>query len=174
MASVDWWVVSPGGNQSNGANSQVIQTAQGSAEDNALLSGGTVKVGSSNLARYLGPYQTQQQAKTAKPDSSLQFAGSLIGLGATSAIAGATANPALGSVAPAVGAATGTAAGAIGSTIGSVANFLQGLTTANLWIRVAKIIAGGAILLIGLAKITHLDQKVGSVASKAVKVAPFL
>jgi hypothetical protein len=60
------------------------------------------------------------------------------------------------------------------AAISSVADFLQGLTSANLWIRVAKIVVGGAILLIGLAKITGADKAIGGVAKKAVAVAPFL
>ena len=53
-------------------------------------------------------------------------------------------------------------------------DFLQGLTSANLWIRVAKVTVGGVILIVGISKLTGLDEKAGSIASKAVKIAPFL
>jgi hypothetical protein len=62
----------------------------------------------------------------------------------------------------------------IPNPLGSVVDFLQGLTSANLWIRVAKIIAGGAILIVGLVKLTGADKKAGGLAAKAVKVAPLL
>lgn len=45
--------------------------------------------------------------------------------------------------------------------------FLQGLTSANLWVRVAKVAIGGALLLIGLAKMTGFDNAVSDVAKKA-------
>jgi hypothetical protein len=74
----------------------------------------------------------------------------------------------------AVAAAPAAAVNAADTAIGSVEDFLQGLTSANLWIRVAKIIAGGAMLLIGIAKLTGLSNKAGSIASKAVMAAPLL
>jgi hypothetical protein len=55
-----------------------------------------------------------------------------------------------------------------------LAGFLSDLTSANLWIRVAKIGLGGAILLVGLAKLTGADQKLGGITAKAVKAAPLL
>jgi hypothetical protein len=55
-----------------------------------------------------------------------------------------------------------------------LAGFLADLTNANLWIRVAKIGIGGTILVVGLAKLTGADQKIGGVAAKAVKIAPLL
>jgi hypothetical protein len=51
---------------------------------------------------------------------------------------------------------------------------LANLTSANLWIRAGKILIGGAILIVGLAKLTGADQKVGGLAAKATKIAPFL
>jgi len=55
-----------------------------------------------------------------------------------------------------------------------LASFLADLTTANLWIRIAKVAIGGTIVIVGLAKLTGADQKAGSIAAKAVKVAPLL
>jgi hypothetical protein len=46
----------------------------------------------------------------------------------------------------------------LGSGIQSVTDFLKGLTAANLWIRVAKVAVGGALVLIGLAHITGADS----------------
>jgi hypothetical protein len=52
--------------------------------------------------------------------------------------------------------------------------FLGDITSANLWIRVAKVAVGGTILIVGLLKLTGADKTAGSIASKAVKVAPLL
>jgi len=52
-------------------------------------------------------------------------------------------------------------------------SFLQGLTSATLWIRVAKVVIGGAMLLIGLAKLTGADKTV-AVLGKAAAAAPLL
>lgn len=48
------------------------------------------------------------------------------------------------------------------------------VTSANFWVRAVKIGIGAAILIVGLAKLTGADQKVGGAAAKAVKIAPFL
>jgi hypothetical protein len=55
----------------------------------------------------------------------------------------------------------------------SVLGFLQGLTSAALWTRVAKVVIGGALLLIGAAKLTGIDKQV-AVLGKAVAKAPLL
>lgn len=66
---------------------------------------------------------------------------------------------------------TGTSA--TGSAIGSAFS-ISGISGTNLAIRLTKVLVGGILLLIGLAKITGADQKAGSVAAKAVKIAPLL
>lgn len=58
--------------------------------------------------------------------------------------------------------------------ISSVTDFLQGLTSANLWIRAAKIVIGGTILIVGLVKLTGADKAFGGAAATAVKISPFL
>lgn len=68
--------------------------------------------------------------------------------------------------------AAGEAASATG--ISSVTGFLSTLGSANLWIRVVKVIAGSIILFIGVAHLTGLDQKVTGIAGKAVAAAPLL
>jgi hypothetical protein len=60
------------------------------------------------------------------------------------------------------------------SDVSSVVGFLSDLGNKNLWIRVAKVMAGGIILIVGLMKLTGADKKVGGFAAKAVKVAPLL
>lgn len=82
-----------------------------------------------------------------------------------------------------VGGAVGAAGGAIGdvatgiqttSYLGSLGNLLAAFTSANLWIRVAKVAIGGTILIVGLVKLTGADKSAGGIAAKAVKAAPFL
>lgn len=60
------------------------------------------------------------------------------------------------------------------SALNAIQGLITGLTSANLWIRVAKMIIGGAMLLVGLAKLTGLDQKATGIAKTAVKAVPFL
>lgn len=60
------------------------------------------------------------------------------------------------------------------SAITSVEGFLSTLGDRNLWIRVTKILVGGVILIVGLAKLTGADNKVGGIVKKAVTVAPLL
>lgn len=60
------------------------------------------------------------------------------------------------------------------SKITSLSDFLSVLGEPDLWIRVAKVIAGGLILIVGLLKLTGTDKTIGGIAAKAVKVAPLL
>lgn len=55
--------------------------------------------------------------------------------------------------------------------VSGITGFLGGLTSANLWIRIAKGILGGALILLGVAKMTGIDNKV---ANAAIKAAPLL
>lgn len=51
---------------------------------------------------------------------------------------------------------------------------IGGISGTNLAIRLVKVIAGGVILIVGLAKLTGFDSKAGSVVQGAVKAAPLL
>jgi hypothetical protein len=76
----------------------------------------------------------------------------------------------IGATGTSVGAvATGVATG-IPSWEGAIGTFLGDLTSASLWVRIAKVLIGGAMLLVGIAKLTGA----GGIAAKAVKVAPLL
>ena len=63
--------------------------------------------------------------------------------------------------------------GSTGVSLASVEQFFGDLSSANLWIRVAKVIIGGALLIVGLAKLTGADKSV-AVLGKAVAAAPLL
>jgi hypothetical protein len=68
----------------------------------------------------------------------------------------------------------GTLPPVIPNPVQDINGFLSDITSANLWIRVAKIAIGGAILIVGLAKLTGTDQKLGNAVSSGVKYAPLL
>lgn len=92
-------------------------------------------------------------------------------------IAVATADLLLSSgVASTIGAAANTAGQVVGDTATGVASasYLPGLTSLlgaltdkNLWVRAAKVIIGGALVLIGLAHMTGADNAVAVAARKA-------
>jgi hypothetical protein len=50
------------------------------------------------------------------------------------------------------------------SGIDAVGALANDLTTQNLWIRVGKIVIGGALLLIGISRLTGADKALGDVA----------
>lgn len=56
----------------------------------------------------------------------------------------------------------------------ALAAFLSDLTSANLWIRVAKVTIGGTLLIVGLIELTGQSKNVKGIAAKAVKAAPLL
>ena len=96
---------------------------------------------SEQLVKWKGPFATEAQAKTAQ-------------------------NPQQQSVNPvndAVNAAQNSNAIPGLSQIGS---FFGALTSANTWIRVAKVIVGGVLLIVGLVHITGADNAVASIARK--------
>jgi hypothetical protein len=90
---------------------------------------------------------------------------------------GAGLAQAVGEAAIAGGTATGAVATGVATGLpsweGQIGAFLAALSSANTWIRVAKVIAGSAILIVGLAKLTGADQRAAPLA-KAVKLAPLL
>jgi len=59
------------------------------------------------------------------------------------------------------------------SGLAAIGAFFAGLSEKNTWVRVAKVVVGGAMVLIGLAKLTGLDDKVAGLG-KAVAAAPLL
>jgi hypothetical protein len=117
------------------------------ARKNAL--GGTpVTISVENIQWYniRGPYPTQAKANAA-----------ITGI--------QKAHPAPGAVAQATGNT-----GLPSSLTSGITGFLGALTSASTWIRVTKVIAGSALLLVGVAKLSGA----GGIAAKAVKVAPLL
>lgn len=70
-------------------------------------------------------------------------------------------------------AGAGAAQGGLSLYQNSIFQFLGQLSSANLWIRVAKVIVGGALLIVGAAKLTGADKQVATLG-KAVAKAPLL
>lgn len=116
---------------------------------------GTVSVENVNWYNIQGPYTTQAAANAAIP--AIQ-----------------AANPAPGVLGQVAADNSSNPLGAAASGFSSVTGLLSALGNANLWIRIVKVVAGGAILVIGLAKITGADQHLSGFAAKAVKAAPLL
>jgi hypothetical protein len=103
-----------------------------------------------------GPYTTQAAANAAIPAINKAHA--------SGGVAQQVAAAAAGTASPGAGGGSGT----------SVLGFLGALSSANLWIRVAKVAIGGTILLIGLAKLTGMDKNATGLAAKAIKAAPLI
>lgn len=160
MATVYWWIVpdSEADASSRPANAKLVTTPESGPQYDAWVHGNSYQ----GQSRFQGPFTSKQAALQAPAggESTLQQIKAGISAGAQSDVG-------------VIG--TGTRAEqAAKKTIPDLASFLAMLTDRNLWIRVVKIIAGGAILLVGLAKLTGMDKTAGSIASKAVKVAPLL
>jgi hypothetical protein len=121
----------------------------------------TISVENINWYNINGSFTTQAAANAAIPAiQKVNPAPGVIGSIANSGI------PGVSQIAGAVQTAT--------SSEQALQNFIGDLTSANFWVRVAKVIAGGAILIVGLVKLTGIDQKAGGIAASAVKAAPFL
>lgn len=58
--------------------------------------------------------------------------------------------------------------------VSSLQGFLGNITSANLWIRVAKVVLGGVILTVGIIELSGQSKNVKGIAGKAVKAAPLL
>jgi hypothetical protein len=113
--------------------------------------GPTISVENITWANVNGPYTSQSLANAAIP--AIQ-----------------KAEPAPNSIAA---TSVGSAVSSAESDVSSIEGFLSGLTSANLWIRVAKVALGSIMIIVGLVKLTGIASDSGLV-QKAVKVAPLL
>jgi hypothetical protein len=137
------------------------QFAAAAVKDKGATKPVTISVENIQWFNIQGPYTTQAAANAAIP--AIQAANPAPGVLGQVARQG---TPILSPVAGAVAVAQ--------SWEQALQQFLSELSSANLWIRVAKVAIGGTILLVGLAKLTGADQAIGGVAATAVKVAPLL
>lgn len=71
------------------------------------------------------------------------------------------------------GAAGAVAQGSpLGSAITSVEGFVSAFGDKNLWIRVAKVVIGGSILIVGIAKLTGFEDEARKAGAAAMNVTP--
>lgn len=166
MSTVWWWVVpdKEAGATTRPRDAKLVSTSNSGAQYAAWIQGGSYQ----GQSRFQGPFTTQAAAKAANPGggstSDVIKAGVNAGVSADQTVGGAIG----------AGVAAATAAKNAASNISSITGFLSALGSANLWIRVVKIVAGSVILFIGVAHLTGLDSKLTGVASKAVAAAPLL
>ena len=85
-----------------------------------------------------------------------------------------TAAEADGKVTGAAASASVSVLDGLGSWETSLTGLLGDLTSASLWVRVAKVVVGGTLLIVGVAKLTGADKAVGGALGTAVKAAPLL
>jgi hypothetical protein len=146
----------PSGNAADDA-----QFAAAAAKNKGSKSPNTISVQNVEWYNIQGPYTTQAAANAAIP--AIQAATPAKGTAGQVADDN-NSNP--------VGAIAGAAANAE-SDVSSIEGFLSGLTSANLWIRVAKVTVGSIILIVGLVKLTGVASNNG-IAKKALEIAPLL
>lgn len=171
-----YWVLMPAGSSTGSAvnptrpkGTEIFKVIQGSAIDNKLINYDTVTIAGKKWQPFMvGSFPTLAAARQASPPSGLTYIGSVVG---ASIGAGASADNGINTGEVTAG---GNAGAKIGSEVESLGHFLNDLTQRELWIRIGKIVLGGTLLLIGLVKLTGADQKIGGVAAKATKLAPFL
>lgn len=166
-----YWVLMPAGSSTGSVThpvepkgSEIFKVAAGSAVDKALQNGGTVSIGGKQWQPYMvGSFPTQAAAKAAAPPSGLSYIGTLVG-GSVGAVISGFTNPTAAPTDISGGASAGSAAA---PGLGQIGQFFSDLTSANTWIRVAKVVAGGMLLIIGLAHMTGVS---GAAANAARKV----
>jgi hypothetical protein len=154
MAS-PWWeasytVITGGGRSAfvSGSGTRVVQAATAAAAAAAVVQ----EVPGAKVGAVNGPYATQAQAEQQQAkDSQAQAAGTETSSGGT----GTSSNPKTNVNVPSP--LTGLAA---------IGDFFQRLTQASTWIRVAKVITGGMLLIVGLVHITGIENKAAAIARK--------
>src|ERR1700722_14753379 len=123
------------------------QFAAAAAKDKGSASPVTISVENVSWYNINGPYATQAAANAAIP--AIQ-----------------KAHPAPGEASQLVDAATGQPQSA--NSAAALTGFISSLENSGTWVRVAKVVIGGALVIIGLARMTGADGAVGSAAKRAV------
>jgi len=112
----------------------------------------TISVENINWYNIQGPFTTQAAANAAIP--AIQ-----------------KANPSPGVLGEVAADNNSNPLGQAASGITTLEGFLSALGDKNLWIRTAKIVIGGSLLLVGVAHLTGADSKI---AKTAIKYAPLM
>lgn len=152
MAGTDYWVLVPTAAEQNAAGTVsgafVVSVADGSAADAQLLGNYAGKVTIGGRSGYLraGPFTTAAAAAAYLKTGATSTSTPIPGVDITPSGGVTSSNPLI----PA-----------------SVGTFFDALTSANTWIRVAKVVVGGLLLIIGLVHITGAtDNPVAAAARK--------
>jgi hypothetical protein len=165
-----WFVIVPTSEanvSSKPANAKIVSAASGTAAYNAYSQTGVPYNG---YVRFQGPFTSEAAAQAASPtgDSTAQVIAAGVGAGVSETVMPGDST--------AAGEAAAVAATNINNPldflkniaggIGEIGDAIHALTEENTWIRIAKVVAGGLLLLIGLAHITGAENKVASIARK--------
>lgn len=144
---ISTWL-SPNGYESlpSGNAADDKQFAAAAAKDKGAANPVTISVEGVSWYNINGPYASQKAANAA-----------------IAAIA--KAHPAPGYISQVVDAATDQAESANSAV--ALTNFLADLTFAGTWVRVAKVVIGGVLVIVGLAKLTGTTEVVVGAAKKS-------
>jgi len=161
MTTVWWWVVgsqAEQGDSSRPADARLISTPDSGAEYNALVTGGSYN----GLYRYQGPFTSQSAAQSATASPSVSGLQELEA--GTQAAGDESGNP----IAEAAGLAAGGTSDLTNPLqfLGDIANIFGDLTEASTWIRFAKIVVGGTLIIVGVAHLSGAEKAAKDIASK--------
>ena len=159
-ATVWWWVVPPSeqGDSTRPSNAKLISTPDSGAEYNALVTGGSYN----GLARYQGPFTTESAAQAAPANGGNP--GLLQEIGAGAGAAAETGS--LGGLSP-----TPQVSNPL-DYLQSIGDFFSRLSEANTWIRLAKIVIGTGLIVVGVAHLVGAGKIVEDVAGSVPPVIP--
>jgi hypothetical protein len=153
MAGTDYWVLVPTAAEQNAAGTVsgafVVSVADGSAADAQLLGNYAGKVTIGGRSGYLraGPFTTLAAADAYLKVGAQSTSTPIPGVDISPSGAVTTSNPLAG--------------------LAAIGQFFTSLGEANTWIRVAKVVVGGVMLIVGLVHITGAG---GGLADAARKV----
>lgn len=161
-----WFVVAPkGASQGSFLNpkvpdgSRLASVDTSSAAYKAWLGNGAY----GNWQVVMGPFPTEAAAKAAHPPAGLAAILTAGQLGATVA-----AGSAIGSGPTLPGPVVANPL----DWLSNIGQFFSALTQPNTWLRVAKVLLGGVLVVAGLIKLTGTDKKVYGIAGMAASKLP--
>lgn len=174
-AATAWFVVFPASEHPGNAfpaNAKVVSAQVGSPAYNAWVGNGAYTIQGTSWQVDAGPFSTEAQAKDWKPGPIT--VGDWVGLGIAGVLAGAGNEP-NPQTSVGVGASVGTA---VDSTTSAIAQFLKYPEKVLAWIgnrqnivRVAKVVIGGTMVLVGLNMLTKNETSVTTSARQVAKTA---
>jgi hypothetical protein len=167
-AQTAWFVVYPASEHPGNsvpANAKVVSAQVGSPAYNAWTANGSYTISGQSWQVDAGPFSTEAQAESWSPHP--LGISDWVAAGVAGVVAGAGNEPSP-AASVGLGSAVGNAAGSTLAGLAQIGAFFAALTDRNTWIRVAKVIIGGTLLIISLAHITGADNAV----SRAARTVP--